>query len=144
MSWYLDASLIVPTLVVESASQAAVTWFGTVVSEELFISAWVETEVASALAMKRRMGILDAVRMRSAESRFEVIASTAFSHASIPTASFRDAASIVRTATTGVRAADALHLAIARREGLGIATCDRAMHATALELKMVAELIASE
>lgn len=143
MNWYVDASLIVPTLVVESASEAAVNWFATVDTQEFFISAWVETEVASALAMKQRMGLLDATKSNVAESRFEFITSSVFSFAPISAASFREAASIIRITVTGVRAADALHLAIARRNSLGIATCDRVMHATALELKMTTALIAS-
>lgn len=144
LNWYVDASLIIPTLVVETASDPAVDWFAAHDTAEFFISAWVETEVASALAMKRRMGMLDAAKTNAAENRFDIMASTLFSFAPISTASFRDAASIVRTTGTGVRAADALHLAVARRSALGIATCDRVMHATALELKMTTALIASE
>ena len=108
----------------------------------MYVSGWVATEVASALAMKCRMGLLDSPI--EAQKQFDRLAEDSFTHVAISESCYFDAANIVRSASTGVRAADALHIATALHHRLGIATCDRILYETARLQPMPTVLVRSE
>jgi uncharacterized protein len=58
LSFYIDTSALVATLVVEPHTDRALAWLGAQQPGSVFISDWVHTEVASALSVKERTGQL--------------------------------------------------------------------------------------
>lgn len=121
---YCDTSLIVPTLVPERFSEAAEDWLKRRDLALLAFSGWSDAEVASALAQKERSGAIGADR-RAQAATIWVTMSAAMRRVPIEPFDFADSALLVDAGSRGLRAGDALHLAIVRRAGLGLATLDR-------------------
>ena len=69
---YLDASCCVATLTPESGTARASLWLDAHRAEPLAISLWVHVEVASALAMKVRIGSLNEAGARRSPDRLAV------------------------------------------------------------------------
>lgn len=130
---YCDTSLIVALVTEEVHTALAEAWLRGQAQDELAASAWVGTEVASALALKHRMGVLDdaahAAAMDAATGLLDVFANLA-----VEERHFVAAQHLVATPPGGLRAGDALHLAIAVDRGCGLAALDRALLAAAAHL----------
>jgi len=77
----------------------------------LFASAWVGTELAGALALKRRLGELDDVT-HAKVTRAAAVLLTSLSSIPVETRHFVDAQRLVSSPPKGLRSGDALHLAI--------------------------------
>jgi predicted nucleic acid-binding protein len=137
---YLDASAILPILV-EEAGSAAVDQFISRHDDPLTVSEFASAEVASALSRLVRTGRLtpDDVSLRLSD--FDAWRATATLDADLTAADSRLAGVFVRRFDLGLRAPDALHLAICRREGLKLITLDRRMAAAARELGIEVELL---
>ena len=131
MTIYLDTSVIVTALTPELHTDRVIEWFSVNRNAGFATSGWVKTEFASALAMKHRMKILTAALHQQAERQFAEMIESQLVELSISDSCFDSAATIVRTTTDGIRASDALHLAIAQRYRLVIATRDDVMKSTA-------------
>ncbi|HXH15021.1 MAG TPA: type II toxin-antitoxin system VapC family toxin [Sphingomonas sp.] len=123
---YCDASLIVALLVEETRSDVAAAWVERRSQDDLAISRWVMTEVASALAMKFRMGVLSRSRREAAGDVWRRTA-PGMTMVEVEAADFDHAATLVDAGPQGLRAGDALHVAIAQRRGFVLATFDKAM-----------------
>lgn len=123
---YCDSSLLVAALTVERHSGLAGQWLDRRPFAELAISPWVSTEVASALAMKQRQGLFDAERRAAVEAGWRVLAAD-LPAVPVEAAHFVLAEALVDSGARGLRAADALHVAIARSGGFALATLDRGM-----------------
>lgn len=121
---YCDTSLIVAALTNEPHSERARHWLRSEPAEPLAISAWTLTEVASALAMKHRRGVLDDAALAAVDGIWTEFRSARCSMLAIDESHFREAGVLVNTPPRGLRAADALHLAVALRSGAAIATFD--------------------
>ena len=124
MTSYCDTSLVVALLVAERHSDIAREWLGRQDAVSLAISGWVSAEVASALAQKQRMKSLSG----QDRARTQRVWSTAFAarvtKVDVRPEDFERAATLVDAGQRGLRAADALHLAIAERNGFAMATLD--------------------
>lgn len=129
---YCDTSLIVAALTNEPHSERARAWLRSVPAEPLAISAWTLTEVASALAMKYRRGVLDDATLASIDALWTEFRLARCSMLSIDESHFRQAADLVNTPPRGLRAADALHLAVTLRAGAALATFDHDLAASAM------------
>lgn len=139
MSAYLDASVLLPTLVEEPGS-AAVDAFLLAASQELFISDFAAAEVASALSRLVRMGLLDADDASARLADFDVWRAAASSPADIHAADARLAYIYAKRFDLALRTSDALHLALARRLDVPLVTLDRRLAAAARELGVAFEL----
>lgn len=134
MTIYCDTSLLVAALVPEAASRRIHAWLERQDAGSLFISDWTITEFASALTIKLRCGEL------GLDDRAEAMAAwTAMRNASLVAlpvlpAHFATAATYVERANLGLRAGDALHLAVAAANGCTIATLDSRQGRAAVEL----------
>jgi predicted nucleic acid-binding protein len=140
LSAYLDASVLLPTLIEEPAS-AAVDAYMQIVGPELLISDFAAAEVASALSRLVRMGRLieaDALRrLADFDAWRAAMSTTVDTHA----ADMRLANIYVRRFDLMLRAPDALHIAMARRLDASLTTLDRRLAAAARDLGVGVEEI---
>ncbi|MEG3084531.1 type II toxin-antitoxin system VapC family toxin [Sphingomonas sp. PB2P12] len=123
---YCDASLIVALFVEETRSDLAAAWIERQRQDDLVISRWVATEVASAFAMKHRMGVLSRDRRDVAAEAWRRTA-LGLAIVEVEAADFDRAATLVDAGSRGLRASDALHVAIAQRRSFALATLDKGM-----------------
>lgn len=135
---YLDSSLIVSAITNETDTQAVVSWLGRQGANDLFISEWVVTEVMSALAMKVRAGLIDDDIRAKAKSGFRAMRDQGLHILDIEDAHFRHATVLINSCPVKLRAADALHLAVADRNGTSVCTLDLDMLSAAQALRIPA------
>ncbi len=133
MSWYLDASVLFPTLVVEQTS-AVVDEFLLARANDLIVSDFAAAEVASALSRLVRMDRLTTTEAAYRLANFDDWRAGATEPADMDAHDCRLANSYVRRFELKLRAPDALHAAICRRLDLRLVTLDRQVAAAAREL----------
>lgn len=119
-----DTSLIVSTLGPERNSVVARRWLGEQEPTALAISLWTDTEVASAMARKRRSGKLTQQSQADSLAVWRRGLRAGMHIADVRADDFGRAAELINAGQRGLRASDALHLAIAERHGWGMATLD--------------------
>lgn len=133
---YFDTSAAVPLFVREPDSAAVDAWFETC-SDPLLSSDWIVTEFASALSLKERSGMLGARDARAAWRGFEALCESGLRLIAVSRQAFKEGARLARQQSHGLRAGDALHLAVALEVGAkAIATLDTTLAANARRLKM--------
>ena len=122
---YLDTSVLVAALTAEANTTRMQEWLAAQIADDLAISAWVATEFSAALSIKVRTGAIDRARRSVALAAFARLSSASFRMLPVTEATFRSAARFADQARLGLRAGDALHLAIVMDEGLVLATLDK-------------------
>lgn len=121
----------------EDTSAATRHWLATQDIGECVVSDWVVTELASALAMKVRTGQIQSDERTAALSFFQSRMVKTFDLRAVSRANFHRAYEIMNLYTGTLRAADALHLAIAEETQSGFATYDIRQASAAQFLKLV-------
>lgn len=122
---YLDTSLLIAALTPEARTPHIQQWLADQDPEQLGISDWVITEVSSALSIKLRAGHLDETHRAEALATFTSLVEESFTVLAVVSEDFRAAAHFADHAGIGLRAGDALHLAIAAAHGATLWTLDR-------------------
>ncbi len=122
---YLDTSVLVAALTNETATEAVQSWLAARPVNDLRVSDWVATEFSSALSIKMRMGALDIEQRADALAYFRQLISVSLTILPIEASHFRTAARLTDQHQLGLRAGDALHLAIATEAGARLCTLDR-------------------
>jgi uncharacterized protein len=122
---YLDTSLLVAALTNETETERMQRWLGQQQADELTISDWVVTEFSSALSIKLRAGQIDENQRAEVLSLFTRLANDSFAVLPVSRLEFRTAARFADQHVLGLRAGDALHLAICTDHGATLCTLDR-------------------
>jgi predicted nucleic acid-binding protein len=135
VSFYLDASAVLPTLVAEAGSDRVIRFLRETTAP-LVVSDFAAAEVASALARLTRLALLarDAAHRHLAD--FDLWRAGFTQTIDVQTPDARLANLIVRRFELGLRAPDALHLAVCRRAGATLVTLDRRLAAAARMLDL--------
>lgn len=138
---YLDTSILVPFFVLEKASDNIRGWLATVPAEKLAISEWTRAEFASAVGISVRSGRLDTQDAQEIIQNFYHMADNSLTVLVPDRADFLLASRYMERFELGLRAGDALHLAIAWNHGANkMYSLDRALIKSAKVLNIEAEL----
>jgi predicted nucleic acid-binding protein len=110
---YFDTSFLVPLVLPEATSARIAAFVGELNSGQFTVSHWTRIEFSSLIAREVRMGGLNAHAATQADARFEAMVDASFT-VLLPNADdFTMAKQYLGRFETGLRAGDALHLAIA-------------------------------
>jgi uncharacterized protein len=122
---YLDTSLLVAALTNEAETERMQHWLGQQPVDDLAVSDWVATEFSSALSIKLRTGQIRIADRVEALVMFTRLATDSFTAIPVSRSDFRTAARLADQHAIGLRAGDALHLAICANHGATLCTLDR-------------------
>jgi predicted nucleic acid-binding protein len=122
---YLDTSLLVAALTSESETNRIQAWLAAQDPDGLLISDWVETEFSSALSIKLRTGQIDEGRRAASLAAFTRLCAESLTQLPVSRPHFRTAAILASQYAAGLRAGDALHVAICAGHGATLCTLDK-------------------
>ena len=111
---YFDTSFLAPLVRTEATSFAIERFVSALAPENLAVSRWTLVEFASLLAREVRMGGFTTKDADAVEMQFTKLVQNSFDTLSIANADFDLARRYLARYDTGLRAGDALHLAIAQ------------------------------
>lgn len=110
---YFDTSFLAPLIFPEATSDRIAAFVRRLPAAELAVSHWTRVEFSSLIAREVRMGGLDIQAATRADARFKAMVDESFS-VLLPNANdFGLAKRYLGRFETGLRAGDALHLAVA-------------------------------
>ena len=138
---YLDTPVLVAALTREAETARIQNWLAAQEPESLVISDWVVTEFSAALSIKLRAGQIEAVHRADASAMFARLCADTLTTVPISRSQFRTAARFADQFALGVRAGDALHLAICADHGATLYTLDRRLGAAGSALGVKTTLL---
>jgi len=122
---YVDTSVLVAALTAEVKTPDVQTWLAAQSAGELVISDWVSTEFSSALSLKLRTGQITVKQRADALALFNQFRTESLVLLPVSPLHFRMAAQMADNHALGLRAGDALHLAVAADVGAILVTLDQ-------------------
>jgi len=141
LTLYLDTSLLVAALTNEAETGRIQAWLAAQAAGEMTISDWVTTEFSAALSIKLRSGQIDAGHRASALAMFTRLSADSLAMVPVSGLQFRTAARFADHYALGLRAGDALHLAICADHGATLCTLDRRLGDAGSELGVKTTLL---
>lgn len=133
MIHYLDTSSCVAALTPEQGSERTAAWLAAQPEGTLAISAWCDVEVSSALSLKVRTGALTAAQRTRVQESWTAVRE-GLHRLPVGESAFAAAAGMLARHDLGLRAGDALHLAVAAAHGCTLVTLDERLAKAAPEL----------
>lgn len=121
---YVDTSVLVASLTNETATERVQAWLGQQGADELSISRWVMTEFSAALSVKVRMGTMEPNERAEALAAFRSPVDVSFRVLAVESHHFDVAALLADQSAIGLRAGDALHLALTLGQDATLCTLD--------------------
>ncbi len=133
---YVDTSVLVALHLNEPRSADVARWYAAC-TDELVSAMWCVTEFASALGIKQRTSQITETEGQEAWQRFERLCASDLQLLPVEPATFHRAAVLTLDATTGLRAGDSLHLAVAlEAKAKSLATLDSVLAKNARKMKL--------
>jgi predicted nucleic acid-binding protein len=141
MRTYVDTSVLVAAHTREPHTALAQAWLAEQSGSDLIITSWALVECDSALAIKRRRGELDEGGQMTASADIDAFASRFAPLVTAQESDHQRARELCRQAASGLRAGDALHLAVALRlETSHFATIDKVLADNAVKHGMTVSI----
>ena len=140
MIYLLDTSLIVAALTRETQSDVAIKWLLAHRLDDLAICEWTVTEFASAMSSKLRSKQITRLAYVAAHAEFETWATKQLIMLRVVSDHFEHATAFCNDVASGLRAPDALHLAVSFLNGATLVTFDHGLHRGAVIIGLSAEL----
>jgi predicted nucleic acid-binding protein len=122
---YFDTSLLVAALTPEAESGRVEAWIGAQDAGSLVVSDWVTAEFSAALSVKLRNRQIDEAQRAEALAGYSVLCAESLMILPVSHEQFHTAARFADRYALGLRAGDALHLAICADHGTTLCTLDR-------------------
>ncbi|MEO5806034.1 type II toxin-antitoxin system VapC family toxin [Devosia sp.] len=122
---YVDTSVLVAALTNEATTHRMHVWLSDQNADDLAISEWVTTEFSSALSIKVRTRQIEPLQRNLLLAGFNRLIADSFAVLPINIAHFRTAARFADQYGLGLRAGDALHLAVVVEHGARLCTLDK-------------------
>lgn len=126
--------MVVSALSNEPQTKKTHHWLANQQAGTLYISDWTITEFSSALSMKLRIGHIDTGQRAECLALFARLVEENLIVLEPQSRNFRTAATYIDQYQTGLRAGDALHLAICAQHGTRLVTYDKLLAKAALVL----------
>ena len=133
--------MVVAAITLEASTARVQPWVADQSAGSIVISDWVVAEVSSALSLKVRTGVLDPAERVAAAAVFRRQMANSFRILPVSKDHFEAAARLADRYDLGLRAGDALHLAIAADNGTTLVTLDRRLFAAAQALGHAVETV---
>lgn len=124
---YVDTSVLVAALTPGQRTAAVQEWLAAQSPKELNVSEWTLTEFSSALSIKVRTKQLSAIQRADVLGDFTALMENSFTVWPVSQQDFRVATRVANQHDTGLRAGDALHLAVAAEHGARLVSLDETL-----------------